>query len=72
VVLWGRKRPPNHQKTGEIQLNKNVNVELVQQQEEINRLKKERNSLRIGLFINHFLTAALIIAVVYLYYIKAT
>lgn len=51
-------------------MNQNINVELVQQQEEIIRLKKERNSLRIGLFINHFVTAVLLIAVAYLYYLK--
>jgi len=47
-----------------------INVELVQQQEEIRRLKRSRKAMKVVLFINSFLTLALIIAVIYLYHLK--
>jgi len=51
-------------------MNNDVNVELVQQQEQIRLLKKARKSHRIALLINYFLTVVLLIAVIYLYYLK--
>ena len=53
-------------------MNNDVNVELVQQQEEINRLKKARKNLKAGLIVNYILTVAAILAVAYLYYIQLT
>ncbi|MCL1948446.1 MAG: hypothetical protein FWF59_01750 [Turicibacter sp.] len=53
-------------------MNKDINVELVQQQEQITRLQKSRKSMHTVLLVNSLLTLALIIAVIYLYYIKNT